>query len=61
MAILCDIMKLSKEVKYIDLLKVMYYNNRPTSLVEVSDSKSKCNGQDGFIGSCSAFENTKKS
>jgi hypothetical protein len=32
-AILCDIMKLSKEVKSIDLLKVMNYNDQPTSLV----------------------------
>jgi myosin heavy subunit len=43
-AILRDIMKLSKEVKSIDLLKVMNYDDRPTSLVEVPCSAK----QSGF-------------
>jgi hypothetical protein len=40
-AILCDIMKLSKEVKSIDLLKVLNQNDRPTSLVEVPCSANQ--------------------
>jgi hypothetical protein len=35
MTVLCDILKLSKKVKSVDLLKVLHYNDSTTSLVKV--------------------------
>jgi hypothetical protein len=42
--VLCDIIKLSKKVKLVDLLKVLNYNDSTTSLVEVPCSAK----QSGF-------------
>jgi hypothetical protein len=64
--VLCDIInKLSKKVKYVDLLKVLNYNDKITSLVVKSPvlksnlgSRSKLGDPDKYIEFFNAREGT---
>ncbi len=64
-SVLRDIIKLSKKVKSVDLLKVLNYNDATTSLVEVPcslgsnrASRSKRDGLDGSIESYNVYVST---